>query len=96
LLQDRELADDDGVMRAGIDLRQQIEDDTDQLCTRIWRSYGTSDALALAEALEPPCDLLLKRVDETAGPIINPRAAVVRLSSHYLPPTTLDQNPLCA
>ena len=66
------LADDEGVMRVGVDLRQQIEDDTDRLCTQIWESYGADRTLALAEALEPPCELLLQRVDETAGPNYQP------------------------
>jgi len=35
--------------------------------------------LALAEALEPPCALLLKRVDETAGSNYQPAS---RIRSH--------------
>ena len=71
-LRAKDLADDEGVTAIGIELRQRIEDDTDRLCTRIWASYGAERALALAEALEPPCELLLKRVDETAGPNYQP------------------------
>lgn len=70
------LADDDGVTGKGVALRQQIEDDTDRLCTRIWASYGAKQTLALAEALEPPCELLLKRVDETAGPNYQPASRI--------------------
>ena len=72
------LADDEGVMQVGVDLRQQIEDDTDRLCRQIWQSYGADRTLALAEALEPPCELLLKRVDETAGPNYQPASRLRR------------------
>ena len=71
-LQTKGLADDGAVTADGISLRQQLEDDTDRLCTQIWASYGADETLALAEALEPPCEVLLKRVDETAGPNYQP------------------------
>lgn len=72
LLRDKGLAVGDAVTPAGVDLRQRIEDQTDELCTRIWASYGVDETLRLAEALEPPCGLLLQRVDETAGPNYQP------------------------
>lgn len=75
-IQAKGLADDAGVTQAGIDLRQRIEDDTDVLCTQIWSSYGEDRTSALAEALEPPCELLLKRVDETAGPNYQPASRI--------------------
>jgi hypothetical protein len=75
-LQAKGLADDDGVTQHGIDLRQQVEDDTDRLCTQVWASYGAAKTQALAESLEPPCELLLKRVDETAGPNYQPASRI--------------------
>jgi hypothetical protein len=52
---------------AGLALRQQIEDDTDRLTALPWHLLGAEATLALAESLEPPCQLLLARVDQTAG-----------------------------
>ena len=70
------LADDSGVTRAGLDLRQALEDDTDRLTTAVWTRYGAAETLALAEALEPPCELLLARVDVTAGPNYQPASRI--------------------
>ncbi|OWY59681.1 hypothetical protein B7486_73275, partial [cyanobacterium TDX16] len=63
---------DDEVAPEGVALRQRIEDDTDRLTTVPWERYGAERTVALAEALEPPCELLLARVDETAGPNYQP------------------------
>jgi len=68
----RGLAADRVVRPAGIALRQQIEDDTDRLTTTPWALLGEARTAALAERLEPPCELLLARVDETAGPKYQP------------------------
>lgn len=63
----------DGVVNAeGIALRQQIEDDTDLRTTLPWELLGEEASVAFAEQLEPPCELLLARVDETAGPRYQP------------------------
>lgn len=70
------LADDAGATPAGVELRQRLEDDTDRLCTRIWQEYGADRTAALADALEPPCELLLARVDETAGPNYQPASRI--------------------
>jgi hypothetical protein len=75
-LRQKGLADGAQVTSAGIELRQQIEERTDQLCGRIWTSYGAAETQALAQALEPPCELLLKRVDETAGPNYQPASRI--------------------
>jgi hypothetical protein len=56
----------------GLALRQRIEDDTDRLTSLPWELLGEEAALAFAEAFEPPCELLLQRVDETAGPNYQP------------------------
>jgi hypothetical protein len=61
---------------AGRALRQQIEDDTDRLTTLPWQLYGRDATVALADALEPPCALLLHRVDVTAGPRYQPASRV--------------------
>ncbi len=53
-------------------LRQRIEDDTDRLTTLPWELLGGQRARAFAEDFEPPCELLLRRVDETAGPNYQP------------------------
>ena len=51
----------------GLRLRQWIEDETDRRTTLPWERYGADATVALAEALEPPCERLLVRVDVTAG-----------------------------
>ncbi|HSL59115.1 MAG TPA: hypothetical protein VK866_14815 [Acidimicrobiales bacterium] len=70
------LAADRVVLPEGIALRQQIEDDTDRLTTLPWRWWGADRTLELAERLEPPCELLLARVDETAGPNYQPASRI--------------------
>lgn len=75
-LRDKGLAVGDTVVPAGVGIRQRIEERTDALCARIWASYGAAETLALAEALEPPCELLLARVDETAGPNYQPASRI--------------------
>lgn len=66
------LADDDAVTAEGVALRQHIEDETDRLTTLVWELLGEARSLAFATDLEPPCELLLARVDETAGPNYQP------------------------
>lgn len=64
------------VDETGVALRQRIEDDTDRLTTLPWERMGVDAAHAFAEALEPPCELLLARVDVTAGPNYQPASRV--------------------
>jgi hypothetical protein len=66
------LAADGTVTPSGIALRQKLEDETDRLTTLPWRLLGEQKARAFAEELEPPCEVLLARVDETAGPNYQP------------------------
>ena len=66
-LERRDLARASAVTVSGVTLRQQIEDDTDRLTTMPWELLGESDARRFADAFEPPCEVLLKRVDITAG-----------------------------
>ena len=51
----------------GVALRQRIEDDTDRLTTLPWELLGREEADRFAADFEPPCELLLARVDVTAG-----------------------------
>jgi len=60
----------------GLRLRQRIEDETDRLTTLPWRLLGEERSQWFAEVFEPPCSLLLGRVDETAGPNYQPAARV--------------------
>jgi len=60
-------AGEDRVNDAGVALRQRIEDDTDRLTTKVWQLLGEERSQWFAEAFEPPCELLLTRVDLTAG-----------------------------
>jgi hypothetical protein len=63
----------DGVATAeGLALRQRLEDDTDRLTTLPWELLGAERSNRFAELLEPPCRLLLDRVDVTAGPNYQP------------------------
>jgi hypothetical protein len=66
----------DGVTTEGVALRQRIEDDTDRLTTLPWRRLGEERSCWFAEAFEPPCELLLARVDVTAGPNYQPASRV--------------------
>jgi hypothetical protein len=75
-LTERGLAVDRTVTPDGVALRQHLEDDTDRLTTRPWELLGEARSQAIAEQLEPPCELLLARVDETAGPNYQPASRV--------------------
>lgn len=71
-LDSRGLVEDGVLTPAGIELRQWIEDETDRLTTLPWELVGERSARWFANAFEPPCELLLARVDETAGPNYQP------------------------
>ncbi len=79
-LQRRGLAHDRTVLAEGIALRQHLEDETDRLTTTPWEMFGADATVALAESLEPPCELLLARVDVTAGPNYQPASRTRRWS----------------
>jgi hypothetical protein len=55
------------VLPEGLALRQRIEDDSDRLTTLPWELLGVARSEWFAEVFEPPCELLLARVDVTAG-----------------------------
>lgn len=61
-----------GVLAEGRTLRERIEDDTDRLTTGPWELLGEQRSRWFAETFEPPCELLLSRVDGTAGPNYQP------------------------
>ena len=66
------LAEGRVVAPAGIALRQEIEEETDRRTTLPWELLGAARAVEFAERFEPPCELLLARVDQTAGPNYQP------------------------
>ena len=57
-------------------LRQQLEDDTDRLTTLPWELLGEEESVRFHVELEPPCELLLRRVDETAGTNYQPASRI--------------------
>jgi hypothetical protein len=75
-LEHRGLASDHVVTAEGIELRQRLEDETDRLTTLPWRLLGEERAHRFARTFEPPCERLLRRVDETAGPNYQPASRV--------------------
>ncbi len=79
-LETRGLAAGHEVLVEGIGVRQRLEDQTDLCTTLPWQLLGTERTTELADRLEPPCRLLLARVDVTAGPNYQP-ASRVRPSS---------------
>ncbi len=70
------LADGDAVTPDGVALRQHIEDETDRRTTLVWELLGRERSLAFARDFEPPCELLLERVDITAGPNYQPASRI--------------------
>lgn len=75
-LAERGLADDRTVTPDGVALRQRIEDDTDAVASLPWRLLGETRSQAFATRFEPPCEALLRRVDETAGPNYQPASRI--------------------
>lgn len=72
----RGLATDRTVTPDGVALRQRIENDTDAVTSLPWRLLGKERSQAFATHLEPPCEALLRRVDETAGPNYQPASRI--------------------
>jgi hypothetical protein len=72
----RGLVTDGVVQPEGIALRQRIEDATDRLTTLPWELLGEAPAVDFATRFEPPCELLLTRVDVTAGPNYQPASRI--------------------
>lgn len=72
----RGFAADRCVNAEGIALRQHLEDETDRLTTLPWELLGEARSREFAGHFEPPCEVLLRRVDETAGPNYQPASRV--------------------
>lgn len=75
-LEARGLAYNRVVTPEGLALREHIEDETDRLTAQVWQMLGEQRSLSFAENFEPPCELLLARVDETAGPNYQPASRI--------------------
>ena len=80
-LRQRGFADEGGVTSAGIDLREAIEVATDEHCMGIWQAFGEAETLSFCQEAEPPCEVLLARVDVTAGVNYQPGSRTRRLRS---------------
>ena len=78
-LETKGLAASGSVTADGIALRQGIEDETDRRTVEPWARLGPDLSVRFALDLEPPCERLLARVDETAGPNYQPAS---RLRAH--------------
>lgn len=72
------LAEGRNVTHDGIALRERIEQETDRLTTAPWMLLREDATERFAEDFEPPCELLLERVDVTAGPNYQPASRVRR------------------
>ena len=70
------LAEGRSVTDDGLVLRQWIEDETDRRTTRPWELLGVHRSIEFAERFEPPCELLLQRVDITAGENYQPASRI--------------------
>lgn len=75
-LERRGLATNGKVSPAGLELRQWIEDETDRRSTLPWELLGWERSVEFHERLEPPCELLLHRVDVTAGERYQPASRI--------------------
>lgn len=75
-LEAKGLAEDRTVLDQGLAMRQRLEDATDERTTLPWELLGEERARWFAEAFEPPCELLLARVDLTAGPNYQPASRI--------------------
>jgi hypothetical protein len=73
-LEERGLAADGKVNEAGISYRQGLEDRLDRICERGWRHLGEERTTAFLDLVEPVGDVLVRRIDETAGPNWMPAA----------------------
>ena len=76
LLESKGLAANRRATTAGLDLRQQLEDDTDRLTAGPWEELGELRSVEVAERFEPPCEALLQRVDLTAGVNYQPASRI--------------------
>lgn len=73
-LEARGLASDGRVNDAGLMLRQELEDRTNELSCVAWRMLGEATTVRFLDMVEPVGERLLARIDETAGPNWMPAA----------------------
>jgi len=73
-LEARGLARDGSVTDAGREFRRSVEARTDALCEAQWRAVGTEATGRFLAAVEPVGEVLLRRIDRTAGPNWMPAA----------------------
>ena len=76
LLRAKGLAVENRITEAGIELRENLEADTDSMTVLPWQLLGESASARFAEEFEAPCELLLARVDETAGTNYQPASRI--------------------
>jgi hypothetical protein len=62
------LASQKSLTDAGRQFRQELEDQTDQLCGQMWQLLGEENTLELCALAEPHHQAFLDRIDATAGP----------------------------
>ncbi len=75
-LEQRGLAANGTVTPGCIAMRQQIEDETDRITALPWTLLGEDRSIKFAEQFEAPCELLLDRVNITAGSKYMPASRV--------------------
>lgn len=69
----------DGVVNAaGIDFRQWLEDETNRLCARCWRTFGRENTERFLSLVEPVGQRFVDHIDATAGPNWMPAARLRR------------------
>lgn len=73
-LEARGLAADGAVNAAGIAYRQDLEDRLDALASLAWRHLGAERCEQFLDLVEPVGQLLVDRIDQTAGPNWMPAA----------------------
>ena len=73
-LEARGLATDGRVNEQGLEVRERIEQRTDELTQRAWRLLGEETTLRFVELVEPVGQRLVDRIDVTAGPDWMPAA----------------------
>jgi hypothetical protein len=70
----------DGAINAkGISFRQELEEQTNELCVRQWKIFGEDNTQKFLELVEPVGARFVERIDETAGPNWMPAARERRL-----------------
>jgi hypothetical protein len=67
-LADRGLATDGAVNADGVAYRQELEDRLDRLASEPWRLLGAELSKRFVDLVQPVTDVLVARIDATAGP----------------------------